>query len=419
MADGSAYSVMVGIGETYFPVFVLAMGMGQVASGLISTIPLLVGSLLQLVSPWAIERLGSNRRWVSFCALAQSLAFIPLVIGAMVGSMAVWMVFAVASFYWGVSLATGPAWNTWMGGLVPARVRPQFFARRTRASQLATLLGFLGGGFLLQAAAPAGYELWAFALLFLIAGVCRFISASFLFKISEPEPPGDDHRRVSFFAVLRGHPNSGLLVFLLLMQICVQITGPYFTPYMRQQLHMPYWQYTIVVGIQFAAKMLAMPFLGRLAQRLGADRLLRISSISVIPLAALWIFADNFAYLLLLQATAGVFWGGYELAFLLLFFEAIPAKERTSLLTNFNAANSAAICFGSLLGGLLLTQLGKDQQAYQVAFALSSILRGLVVVGLIWMPIIRMRVKPMALRSIGMRAGESPLDEPVFPSIKD
>ena len=68
---------------------------------------------------------------------------------------------------------------------------------------------------------------------------------------------------------------------------------------------------------------------------------------------------------------------------------------------------------------MLLTQLGKDQQAYQVAFALSSILRGLVVVGLIWLPIIRMRVKPMALRSIGMRAGESPLDEPVFPSIKE
>ena len=418
MADGSAYSVMIGIGETYLAVFVLAMGKGQIASGLISTIPLLVGSLLQLVSPWAIAKLGSQRRWVASCALAQALSFVPLIIGAVVGAMPMWLVFAIASLYWAVSLACGPAWNTWMGTIVPGRLRANFFARRNRASQLATLIGFLAGGILLQVATPAGYELWAFALLFLVAGICRFISSCFLFQISEPEPPGKQHRKIAFFAMLRGHPNSGLLVFLLFMQVCVQITGPYFTPYMREQLHLPYWQYTFVVGIQFASKMLVLPFFGRLAQRIGPDRLLRITSVCVIPLAALWIFADNLPYLLLLQSLAGICWGGYELAFLLLFFEAIPARDRTSLLTNFNVANSAAICLGSLLGGLLLTSLGNDQHAYYIAFSLSTILRGFVVVGLVWLPIIRMKVKPMSVRSIGVRA-TTPLDEPVFPSIRD
>src|SRR5438552_13040923 len=64
VSDGASFSVMVGIGETYFPAFVLALGMGEIAAGLIASVPLLVGAVLQMVSPSAVVWLGSNRRWV-------------------------------------------------------------------------------------------------------------------------------------------------------------------------------------------------------------------------------------------------------------------------------------------------------------------------------------------------------------------
>ena len=422
LGDGSAYSVMVGIGETYLAVFVLAMGMGDIVSGLISTVPLVAGSLLQLVAPLAIGWLGSNRRWVVLCAVVQSLAFVPLVIGAVLGAMPIWLVFAVASVYWAASLGCGPAWNTWMGTIVPPRLRANFFARRSRASQVGMLVGFLAGGVLLQVATPAGYELWAFAILFLIAGACRLASASFLFVTSEPEPPNGDHRRVSFMSMLRGHPNTGLLVYLLLIQVSVQIAGPFFTPYMRHHLEMPYWQYTTVFGIHLASRIITMPFLGRLAQRVGPERMLWMMSLGVIPMSVLWIVSDQFIYLLALQAVCGLFWGGYELASLLLFFETIPARERTSLLTNFNVANAVAICLGSLCGGWLLSHLGDHQQSYYILFGLSSLARAIVVSGLVWLPWlprIRLRVRPMAVRSIGMRATDTSLDEPILPSIEE
>ena len=52
LADGASFSVMVGIGETYLAAFVLALGMGEIAAGLISSIPLLAGSVLQLGDGW-------------------------------------------------------------------------------------------------------------------------------------------------------------------------------------------------------------------------------------------------------------------------------------------------------------------------------------------------------------------------------
>ncbi len=71
-AEGTATSVMVGIGETYLPAFVLALSANQLACGLVSTVPLLAGAVLQLVSPRMVRREGAYRRWVVCCAAIQA-----------------------------------------------------------------------------------------------------------------------------------------------------------------------------------------------------------------------------------------------------------------------------------------------------------------------------------------------------------
>src|ERR1700677_4597952 len=56
--DGVTFSLMVGLGETYLPAFVLALGLGDVAAGLITTVPLAAGAVLQLVSPAGVRWFG-------------------------------------------------------------------------------------------------------------------------------------------------------------------------------------------------------------------------------------------------------------------------------------------------------------------------------------------------------------------------
>jgi hypothetical protein len=163
VSDGAAFSVMVGIGETYFPAFVLALGMGEIAAGLIASIPLLVGAVLQMVSPAAVVWLGSNRRWVITCVALQAASFLPLALAALAGRMPIAGLFASVSLYWAGGLGAGPAWNTWMETVVPFRVRAPFFATRTRFGQAGTLVGFLAGGFALQYGKSTGRVLEAFA----------------------------------------------------------------------------------------------------------------------------------------------------------------------------------------------------------------------------------------------------------------
>jgi len=383
--EGAASSAMVGVGESYLPAFVLAMGMGQVAAGLVTTIPLVAGAALQLVAPWAVRRLGSHRRWVVGCALLQAISFVPLCVAALWGTMHVVTLFAVTALYWGAGLGTASAWSTWVDTLVPARIRARYFARRTRYGQFATLIGFVIAGWTLQLADWADMRLVAFAGLFLMAGVCRCASVALLSRQSEPQPLSSGQQHVSmaeFFGRFRTARDGRLLVYLLSVQTAAQIAGPYFTSYMLGPMQLTYASYVTLIAISFAAKAIALPALGRFAQCFGTHQLLWLGGLGIVPISGLWVISNAFPFLVFVQILAGVTWAAYELAMCLLFFEAIRPEERTSILTTFNFANAVATATGSLLGAALLALFGKHQQTYLVLFALSASARALTLLAL-------------------------------------
>ncbi len=389
VGDGVAYGVMVGIGETYVAAFMLAVSLGEVFTGLVSSVPLLAGSALQMLSPWAIQRLGSHRRWVVYSAGLQGFCFVPLLIAAWQGSIAPWWAMTVASVYWGAGLATGPAWNTWQGTIIPRAIRTNFFARRSRWQQIATLAGFLIGGFSLDAgrrSQDVRFLMGVFAAMFIIAGVCRGFSTFCLAMQSEPIPIPKDIRWLSLREQM-GRFTSGsigrLLLFAVAMQAGVYISGPYFNPYILKVLQFTYSEYAMLLGASFVAKFLCLPLWGQFAHRFGAQKLLWAGAIGIIPLAMGWNLSSNFYWLTVLQLLAGTAWGAYELALVLLFFETIPEEERTSVLTLYNFANSAALVLGSMGGALILKWGDVAPIAYNCTFTASTIVR-VAAVWLLW-----------------------------------
>ena len=79
-AEGAAFGGMVGLGETFLPAFVLAVGLGEITAGLVASVPLLAGGLMQMISPMAIRRLASYKRWVLICAFVQAVSFVPMIV---------------------------------------------------------------------------------------------------------------------------------------------------------------------------------------------------------------------------------------------------------------------------------------------------------------------------------------------------
>ncbi len=221
-------------------------------------------------------------------------------------------------------------------------------------------------------------------------------------------------------ANLRRSHEGKLLGYMLAIQIAVQISAPFFAPYWLEQLHLSYTQYTTLVAVSFGTKILVMPALGGVARRWGGRALLWFGGVGVVPLAALWIVSDAMPWMIFVQMLAGIMWGAWELATFLLVFEAIREEERTSILTTFNLANAVAMVAGSLLGGAILHQMGEQKLGYLVIFGLSSCARLLTLPLLRRVPDVRLTPRPMATRTVAVRAGEAGSDDrPVLPSIAE
>jgi hypothetical protein len=292
------------------------------------------------------------------------------------------VLYLIAAVYWGAGLSTGPAWNTWVGTLIPRSIRASYFARRSRVAHFAVLCGLIGAGLSLQAGESLGRPLAAFAVLFAIAGMCRFISASLLLGQNEPEKPDDDHRVISWpqFIGRFQHGHDGrLFAYMLATQFAVQISGPYFTPFMLEKLRFSYATYLLLIATSYVARMLILPWLGEAVRRAGARRVLWFAGLGLVPLSAMWLVSTSLPWLLAVQAMAGIAWAAYELATFLLLFETVPEEERTSVLTLFNASHAMATVTGAACGGWLLHTLGTDHAAYLSIFALSGCVRLLTI----------------------------------------
>lgn len=376
---------MVGCGETYFAAFALALGYGPVASGMVATVPVLVGAVIQLAAPLAVARVGSYRRWVIACTIVQSLCFVPLIWWAIRGHAQLWELLAAAAAYWSAGMASAPAWTAWMATLVPDQIRTPYFAQRNRLGQFGVFLGFVVSGLLLQWGEQRDALLLAFAAVFVVAGASRLVSTLCLWVCREPRPPGrDDGQGVRLSLAKRitaavrdmaRRPSGTLVTYLCCFVFGAQLAGPYFTPYMLRELGFSYHAFMLVFGTSFLAKALLLPAIGRLASRVGPLRLLLLASLAIVPLALLWLPSGHVAYLACVQVVAGACWAAYELAVTLLFFDAVGERERTGVVTVYNLGIAVATVAGAACGGLLLRLLGETWEAYATVFVVSCLAR--------------------------------------------
>jgi MFS family permease len=202
-----------------------------------------------------------------------------------------------------------------------------------------------------------------------------------------------------------------------------------------------YVSYMLLTGTAFLGKMLALPQWGRVAHYAGARRLLWIGGTAIVPVAALWIAADWFAawqttihlplgrlafdcplsammaYLVAVQLISGIVWAAYELAMMLMFFEAIPRHNRASVLTFYNWGNSAALVIGSLIGATVLQLGGESHAAYMALFGLSSLARLSTVLLLRAAPERPVEFIQPALRVVAVRPDEGGVDQPILSSM--
>ncbi len=265
--DAAYYGGMVGFSENYFSAFALAVGLGQVTAGLVASLPILCGGISQLVALRMLRAGGSYRRLILLFVTIQALSFVPLIIAAAVGGIPAWMFYLTISIYWAGGMASAPGWNAWISQLVPEKIRPRYFAKRTRFTQLATLSAFLLGGIVLEQSTRNDMRLTGFMLLFLGAFAARVISVCYL--ISHRTTSSIDQAHFDGVTTLEAWrtlkiSSKKLIFYLILLTASLQISGPFFAPYMLVQLKLSYPHFVAIVACAFVTRIFCAALLGAL-----------------------------------------------------------------------------------------------------------------------------------------------------------
>ena len=374
--DSFLSSAMIGAGETFLPAFALATGASVVTAGLLGALPILIGSCLQLAAPQLLKKVGCYRKCVTGLALFQAVSFLPFVYFAANGiSIPLWSFMLMAAFYWACGLSGGAAWQCWMTKLVPLRVRSRYFAKRNHIGQVGLLFGLVAGGLLLEVAKRGGWELKAFAGLFLFSAISRLVSAYCIGRqraqVVEVAVGPQLSLRAVFSKLCCGREGS-IFLFFLVFAVAVNISGPFFNPYVLQRLKFSYTLYMWLTAIVFVAKILTFARLSQSARQLDPYRLMYYGLVGAALTPAFWLFSSNFLYMVVMQMVSGAAWATYELGVVLVLFQLVRDQERTRILSVFNFASSAMVLLGTAIGGLIFTKFGDSSKTYFLLFGLSA-----------------------------------------------
>jgi MFS family permease len=400
--EGSLSSVASGFGLSYFSPFALVMNATSTQVGILYAIINFLPSLVQLKTAKLLERF-SRKNLVFFGVLGRILLWIPIILTGLLFYLGVlhvvWVFIGLISLFYVFYSISHPAWFSWMGSLVPEDKRGEYFSRRNRVTGFWGMLTMICGAIILDTSKKVGFyfgdvvgfTLLGFGLLFMFSGLIRIWALSLFEKHYEPRIKVRKRDHFSFWDFLsRGIGTSfgRFTLFTAVLNFVVAIAGPFWVVYMLRDLGFSYVWYMLVTVSSITFRLIFLPLLGKISDRFGNIRLIRICSWSIMMVPVLWILSvfigDGLPlkfYLLLVPSIVNGFgWAGYNLAVNNYIYDAVRDSKRAFCLSYMNLIIGIGMFVGAGLGSLLAWINVSFMNPLLFIFAVSAVGRLLVAI---------------------------------------
>ena len=329
--DGVAFAATTGFGDNYINPFAVAIGASNLQIGLLSSFTQLVSSLMQLKAADITERLGSRKKVIVLSVFFQALMLLPVaMIPYLPQSIQVQALICFSTLYLLFASFANPPWGSLMADLVPERRRGAFFSKRGRIVGLVTVISAFLAGYILHLFKKQ--SLTGFTIIFLAALASRYVSCYFLNRMYEPPLEVKQEHYFSFTEFVRrlNVGNFGKYVmFHSSFSFAVFLASPFFPVFMLRDLGFSYITYAIVTTTVPLASIVAVSYWGRRADAIGNRRIIKICTLVVSVLPAMWLFSRNVYFLLVIQTLAGIFWAGFNLCSSNFIYDSVTPEKRT------------------------------------------------------------------------------------------
>ena len=356
--EGSWWAVMYGMVETYFGAFFEVLKYTSFEISILTTFPIFIGALAQNLSNKIYHYLQSRKTFLVILKLLQSL-LIPLIfmIGQWLNNFFIFLFFICIYFI--IALSQMSPWTSWMGYLVPGRIRGRYFGNRSQIIRIATLVSSLLAGAILHSFEKTD-PLTGFGIIFFIGLIANLGSAYFLHSQYEPgykvvaEEGGTVNLRENKFKLIQK-----FIAYDALSEFSYCISGPLMIVYWIRELGFNYLEIALLINVSQILGLFSMRYWGRTVDKIGPFSIIRTCSffISLFPLLWIIIFFLPFQLKLpssiVLASLASLFFSGRALAMDNRMYEHMNGKNMIQLSSKRIFYRGVFIFIGALLGGLI------------------------------------------------------------------
>lgn len=341
--------------------FAKSVKLSEFGFGLLAAIPFMA-AFAQLPSSFFIERYGHRMRVFLITNLIHRslwlvIAAIPWILPAErqpFGLITLMLLSALAQS------SSSPAWFSWLSDIVPARIRGRYLSRRTQAGQIVSLVLTVAVGAILDAAGARG----SFALARVISVILAVSAVSgivdILFFVRIPDPGGQAKKqdlglRELFAEPLGNRSFRRYLLFTAMMTFSVGVMGQFAWLYAFDVIRLSNVQANLMlVTAPMVVAMLAVPFWGRMIDKLGRKAVALIATAGVIHGSVAWIVVREGsimpAYLGVLAAAFA--WPGVELCSYNILLGLVRKRHGGGQNTAYVALNSVVVAASGTVAGL-------------------------------------------------------------------
>ncbi len=354
VAEGLLAMIAIGLQQTFYVPFLNALGATKFEVGIGAGLPALMTGLIQLRVPHWIHSPSQYKSAMFRSTLLHGLSFLPLALVIWIKSPAsVWSAMAVMAVSASAMGFGAGIWADWMGHIVPRRRRGKYFGNRNRILTLSHLSISVLAGYLLDTL--PGKTLLIFALIWTLSGLARAAGSFLFFRYYEPpamaHKPLQPERFRDFIRHLRSSSFGSFALAYSLIHLAANFSAPFFTLYMLNEMKLSYIRYTCLSQMPTLITLLSMPLWGRICDRIGYVRPMRLQVTVVLGLPLVWIITDHYGILMFVQVLAGLTWGGLTLTCFNYSINTLSHQNRLSGLSYLNFFSAVFIFIGTALGG--------------------------------------------------------------------
>ena len=356
--EGSWWAVMYGTVETYFGAFFEYLKYSSYEISILMTFPIFFGAIFQNLANRLYNLFRSRKTLLIILKFIQSIS-IPIIffIGYKSGSYYLLLIFIC--FYFAIALSQMSPWTSWMGYLVPGRLRGRYFGTRSQIVRIFMLISSLIAGTILNAYNDSD-PMIGFGIIFFIGVIAN--SGSIIYLKKQFEPPSilfdEGNKKIN----LKDQAYQKLKRFIVydsFSEFALCISGPLIMIYWLRDLNFNYIELAVLINVSQIMGLFSLRYWGKKIDQLGAYLTVRLSSLAISLFPLFWILIYylpeqlKLPLSLLLASLASLMFSGRALAMDTRLYEHMNNKSMIRITSKRVFYRGLSTFAGGLFGGAI------------------------------------------------------------------